>query len=251
MEMFNKLTTNVPTNSQSTKDLFESFQTYNREVNASNTNLLSILLPVIGAWVGAILAFYYGNKNIDKITESIKAATVLPDDEDKLANMKVGDILDKFPEYKDVITAKISESVGASYSNVPEKATNLLLLDDSDRPLGIIYKTDFTRNTAIKEVQIRSEASSFANFFTSMITAGTPIKDIITEQIWTSNGLDKGKNNYAHIDKNDNLLQARIKMREVSLRQEMKGVILEGDKILGIITYELFSNVLAQEQLDK
>jgi len=248
-EMFNKLTTNVPTNSQSTKDLFESFQNYYREVNASNTNLLSILLPVIGAWVGAILAFYYGNKNMDKITESIKAAATLPYDEEKLANMKVDDILDKFPEYKEVVTAKISESVGACYSKIPEKATNLLLLDDSDRPLGIIYKTDFTRNTARKEEQIRSEAGSFANFFTSMINAGTPIKDIITEQIWTSNGLDKGKKNYAHIDKNDNLLQARIKMREVSQRQEMKGVILEGDKVLGIITYELFSNVLAQEQL--
>jgi hypothetical protein len=141
--------------------------------------------------------------------------------------------------------------VGASYSKIPEKATNLLLLDDSGRPLGIIYKTDFTRNTARKEEQIKNVAVSFADFFTNMINAGTPIKDIITEQTWTGDGLDKGKDNYARIDKNDNLLQARIKMRDVSLRQEMKGVILDGDNVLGIITYELFSNVLAQEQLRK
>ena len=54
----------------STEDLLESFQNYYREANSSTTALLGILLPVIGAWIGAILAFYYGNKNIEKMSES-------------------------------------------------------------------------------------------------------------------------------------------------------------------------------------
>ena len=51
-------------------NILQSFQNYYRETNNSNTNLLSILLPVFGAWVGAILAFYYGNKNMEKISDS-------------------------------------------------------------------------------------------------------------------------------------------------------------------------------------
>jgi hypothetical protein len=244
--MFDKLARNISTDSQSTKELFESFQNYYREANASNTNLLSILLPVIGAWVGAILAFYYGAKNMEKMTETIKA-TVLPTEDEKLARVKVGDILDKFPEYKNVITAKISDPVGTNYSKTTEKSTNILLLDDNGVPLGIIYKTDFTRNTARTEEQIKGDNSTFRDFFSSMATAETPIKDLIKGEVWTEKGVD----NYAHINKNDSLLQARIKMKEISPRQEIKGVVLDGEKILGIITYELFSNVLTNEELQK
>jgi hypothetical protein len=57
------------------------------------------LLPVIGAWVGAILAFYYGNKNLEKMSETFKTTALSAEDE-KLANLKVGEILDKFPAYR-------------------------------------------------------------------------------------------------------------------------------------------------------
>ena len=61
---------NNPLYGDKTGTLLQSFQNYYRETNISNTNLLSILLPVFGAWVGAILAFYYGNKNMERLSES-------------------------------------------------------------------------------------------------------------------------------------------------------------------------------------
>lgn len=249
--MFNQAAENK---SLSTMDLFESFQNYYREANASNINLFTVLLPVIGAWVGAILAFYYGNKNIEKVTESmtetIKAAA---NPEEKLANLKVWQILERYRQYKEVIKAKISESVGDGYSLITRPATNLLLTDDNNKPLGILYKTDLTRNTSLTEDDISAETSSFSDFFKAMKKGEpnaqppkppTPIVDLITEKEWS----DQGVQNYAEIDKDFTLLQARDKMKAQSTKQEIKGLVLEGDKVIGIIPYELFSTVLTQEK---
>lgn len=235
--MFDQLIVKTPTNSQSTKELFESFQNYYREANASNTSLLSILLPVIGAWVGAILAFYYGNKNLERMSETFKT-TPLSSEEEKLANLKVGDILDKFPDYKKVISAKLSDPVNVSYKKITDMATNILIYDDNNRPIGLLYKSDFTRVTNINEDNIPSMNMSLKKLF-----EGYQIKDVITDQIWTEKGLD----NYAHISKDDTLLQARMKMKDKSSKQGVKGLVLEGDKVLGIVTYELFSTVLTRE----
>src|ERR1051325_3209314 len=232
--MFDQLITKTPTNSQSTKELFESFQNYYREANSSNTNLLSILLPVIGAWVGAILAFYYGNKNLEKMSETFKTTALSAEDE-KLANLKVGEILDKFPAYKKVITAKLSDPVNASYQKITDNATSLLLVDDTNLPLGFLYKSDFTRGATINEDDIPSMGMPLQNFLKD-----NQVKDVITNQLWTEKGID----NYAHITKDDTLLQARMKMKDKSSMQGVKGLVLEGDKILGIINYELFSTVL-------
>ena len=81
--------------------IMQSFQNYYRETNISNTNLISILLPVFGAWVGAILAFYYGNKNMEKISDSAnsvidKLSERTKTEEDYL-KMNVKEILDLVP----------------------------------------------------------------------------------------------------------------------------------------------------------
>ena len=69
----NQSLTNAIT-TQITNDLLQNFQNFYRETNTSNSNLLGILLPVVAAWVGAILAFYYGNKNLDRLSENYNSA---------------------------------------------------------------------------------------------------------------------------------------------------------------------------------
>src|SRR5688500_2928772 len=45
-------TITLPKGNVTPDELFDSFQSFYRESNASNSNLLSILLPVFGTWVG-------------------------------------------------------------------------------------------------------------------------------------------------------------------------------------------------------
>jgi hypothetical protein len=240
-EIFNKITSRAPNSSESAKDLFESFQNYYREANASNTNLLSILLPVIGAWVGAILAFYYGAKSFERMSR-LKATSISPE-EDKLAQITIGEVLEKMPEYKDVIMARMSDRVGDSYKKISEKSTNIVLIDENGHPLGIIYKTDFTRNSNRTEQQIMEEQRTFQQFFTEM-----NVTDLIKDERWTENGVE----NYAEILKNDTLLDARAKMQGISQKPAVSVLVLdEGKKILGVVTYELFSNAIKLQSMGK
>ena len=86
-------------NASNSRDILDSFQNFYRETNASNSNILSIILPVIGTWVGAILAFYYGNKNLERISDNlnttINALGGSSEDEEKLKDIKIKDVLDQ------------------------------------------------------------------------------------------------------------------------------------------------------------
>lgn len=226
---------------QSTRDLFDSFQNYYKEVNASNTSLLSILLPVIGAWIGAILAFYYGHKNFEKLSDTFKAAAS-PEDE-KLSKITVGEVLEKFPEYTKVNKAKITDQVKDSYEKIRDNSTNIVLTDANDLPLGILYKTDFTRDSNITEADMAKEEGDFSKFFSTY-----HIKDLILDKEWTVKGVD----NYARTEKKDTLLEARVKLQAISVKPEMRGLVLDADsKIVGVVTYEMFSNVFREDTLEK
>jgi hypothetical protein len=93
-------------------NVLNSFQSFYRETTASGTNLLSILLPVFGTWVGAILAFYYGNKNFEKTVDALSTSV---EESEVLGRIKVVDVLKQFPNYKEVVSAKITEPIGPKF----------------------------------------------------------------------------------------------------------------------------------------
>ena len=146
----------------------QSFQNYYRETNISNTNLISILLPVFGAWVGAILAFYYGNKNMEKISDSAnsvidKLSERTKTEEDYL-KMNVKEILDLIPSYKDYKSAKISDPVGKKFADAGSVSTILLTTDDA-KPLGFLSKSDLYAGE-VKEEDISKIENSFKEYLT-------------------------------------------------------------------------------------
>lgn len=241
-DAYNQMAARLSTNSQSNRDLIESFQNYSKEVNSSNTGLLSILLPVIGAWVGAILAFYYGNKNFEKISE-LKATTLSPEEE-KLANMRVEELLDKYPENKKVIQAKMSDKVGDIY-RITGEVTNIVLVNDKGEPYGVLYKTDLTRNTDHADKNFMEGGKDASELFKDFFDHNE-IKDFILQQKWTKEGLEI--KNYAQINKNDTLLEARAKMEGLSKSAAVRGLVLEGNnQIIGIITFQVLGKVLTDE----
>jgi hypothetical protein len=112
-------------------NVLNSFQSFYRETTASGTNLLSILLPVFGAWVGAILAFYYGNKNFEKTVDALRTSV---EESEVLGRIKVVDVLKQFPNYKEVTSAKITEPIGPKFKE--SKNSTILLIDEANKPLG-------------------------------------------------------------------------------------------------------------------
>ena len=223
-------------------NILQSFQNYYRETNNSNTNLLSILLPVFGAWVGAILAFYYGNKNIEKISDNAnsvidKLGERTKSEEDYL-KMNVKEILELIPHYKDYKSAKISDPVGKKFADAGSISTILLTTDDG-KPLGFLTKSDLYSGD-IKEEDISKIEISFKEYFAQ----DQKITDNITGNIWTENGVP----NYAIVSLQDTLQQAILKMRQISDKQSVRGLVIgDNNRIMGLITYGLLGEVMEKE----
>ena len=223
--------------------LLQSFQNYYRETNISNTNLLSILLPVFGAWVGAILAFYYGNKNMERLSENAnnvidKLGERTMSEEDYL-KMNVKEILDLVPHYKDYKSAKISDPVGKKFTDAGSVSTILLTTDDG-KPLGFLTKSDLFSGDK-KEEDINQIKESFKTYLEQNLNK---IKDNITGNFWTVNGVP----NYATVSLQDTLQQATAKMRHISDKQSVRGLVLDDkNNIIGVITYGLLAEVMEKD----
>jgi CBS domain-containing protein len=219
-------------------NVLNSFQSFYRETTASGTNLLSILLPVFGAWVGAILAFYYGNKNFEKTVDALRTSV---EESEVLGRIKVVDVLKQFPNYKEVTSAKITEPIGPKFKE--SKNSTILLIDEANKPLGFFSEDDVYRDSTIKKDDLMKETKPFNQFIKD-----NSIVDEITDKKWTESGVK----NYAEVSLDDTLLRARERMKNISSKQKVRGLVLntEGQPV-GVITYDLFSEVLASEQKKK
>ena len=221
---------------------FDFFQDYYQETNAANTAILSILLPVFGAWVGAIIAFYYGNKNFEKLSaQNDKMIERYSDslEESSFGSKRIEEVLNSNSKYKEVREAKMSAQLGISLKNI---GSTILLKDDAtDKPLGFIYEEDILASTNFKADELKDKLDKFIDFFKA-----NKIKDTITDKNWTENGLENQTKNYAEINLSDTLLQARTKMKDIDTSQRVRGLVFDTQKqIVGIITYDLFSIEMA------
>lgn len=63
-----------------------------REFLMMAKDVLGMLLPVIGVWVGTVLAFYFGKENFETASRSITAAARVLTSQEKLAATLVGDL---------------------------------------------------------------------------------------------------------------------------------------------------------------
>jgi hypothetical protein len=252
-DLYEKIINNTNKYSPKTDDILDSFQIFYRESNAANTNMLSILLPVFGAWVGAIIAFYYGNKNFEKLSQGYRDAVDVIStsitDSTKLSILKAGEILEKNPEYKKVSQAKISDQVGNSFKDI---GPAFLLKDDENKPLGFIYREDILIKVKITEDDLQKVTDNFKDFFKKKKEENNPIIDEITGKMWTETGLENNLKNYIELNLSDTLLTARDKMRVLSEKQKVRCLVLDNQRqITGIITYDLIAKAQSDQIEEK
>src|SRR5215469_13722187 len=83
------------------------------KIDTSNQTIFNILLPIFGAWVGVVVAFYFGSsqakKAQDALTEQAKSAhdtliKVFSREDQQLANITVEQALKQYPSASKVST---------------------------------------------------------------------------------------------------------------------------------------------------
>ena len=106
--------------------------------------------------------------------------------------------------------------------------------------MGFLSKSDVFAGD-IKEENISIIKESFNEY----LTEDRNIKDHITGNIWT----EKGVQNYATVNLQDTLQQAISKMKLISDKQSVRGLVLgDNNKIMGVITYGLLGEVMEKDK---
>lgn len=205
------------------------------EHNKNRQNLLNSLLPLFAAWVGAVVAFYFGSENLEQAQKTL-AKVMSP--EQKLSSKSISDLLQEHPSVKSIVTVTMDYEIGdvkTKFSN----GTNVLVVKTENKPLGILYSSDLAKQGGVNLYE--PDSTNDKNALSSVIVK---IKsDKIKKSPWTSDGIK----NFASLYLDDNLLQAKNKMKEMAVSDEnilsVRGVVLDkDDKAVAIVNFANISS---------
>jgi hypothetical protein len=217
-----------------------------QEIEKANINLFSILLPLFGAWIGTVIAFYYGKENLNAVSNAMrdnvdKAYNSLSDAHksiDKMAGVfqitsePLGEVISKNPESMNIRTAKLASTIKEIIDIASDDISNVLIIDDKEQPLGLLFVSDINKLVASREGTI----SDFHNTPLRDFLNSNKLKDNVTGEDWTVNGVK----NYVILDITDTADQASKKLQDSKLGLSARGIVLDKDKKpFAIITYEL------------
>jgi CBS domain len=228
----------------------DSLTGFYREVFESNQNMFALMTTVFGAWVGAVVAFYFGAKNlaqaqgsIDKIQQSqgeaIKRAL---SPQEKLSSTTVEQLLNENPTAKNVITVTMKKTIGEIRKIFTDNQdiTNVLVVDtqNTQKPLGLLYKND------LEQLQTQNETPDAINGKLLEERIENIKRDFVINKPWSK---ATGVKNYATLSLTDNLQIAQSAMLQIAEGPKVRGIVLEQGKIVGIVDYTMISAVLQKE----
>jgi hypothetical protein len=220
-----------------------------RELFQSNQTMFALMTTVFGAWVGAVVAFYFGAKNLaaaqgslDKIQQSqgeaIKRA-ISP--QEKLSSTTVEQLLNENPTAKDVIKVTIQTNIGDVTKKFADNKdlTNVLVVDANQKPLGLLYKDDLGVLQNAGETPKAIEGKPLEERIENIK------EDFVTHSPWNKT---TGVKNYAELSLTDNLQIAQSAMQAKADGPKVRGIVLDMQKnIVGIVDYTMISAVLQKE----
>ena len=192
------------------------------KVDKSNQTIFNIILPLLGAWVAAVITFYFGSRSLDKVQDANeKAQNIIS----KLALGKGGDIaleelLKLHPESKNVLTVKLDDSV-IEVSIKAKIFGNVVVLGKNDKVLGVLYLSDLEKTQTSSTDKLKDVIEK--------------IDDHITKTKWKKEGME----NYAKLSYQDKISEARTKMEKVKGgERDVLGLVFEKDKPEAAINYQ-------------
>ena len=212
--------------------LSESAKIY-EDINKTNQTVFNILLPVISALMGTVVAFYFGSENLAKAQETLEKAMISP--EEKLSQSTIADLMKNQPKTKDVKTIAMKDDVTIEKAKkAMDDITNVLVITPDGKPLGILYIWEIEKleNLGAKGDDKLAEKIGLID------------KDFITKSPWSKAGVK----NFAVLSTGDTLLDAKKRMdaiaQSLNNRLSVRGIVLdEQEKVMGIIN---FANISAE-----
>jgi len=150
-----------------------------------------------------------------------------------LTSETINDILTNLPGAKKVRKVKMNTKI-KKVSEELRDITNVLVVNDKDNPLGVLYRWDLADQAKVK---INEHENTDDNNLSDVIELIT--EEFISNKSWSKK---EGVVNYALLSLSDNLLQAKQKMVEIAKSDEVllsvRGCVIDKDaKIIAIINF--------------
>lgn len=209
-----------------------------REINASNLNLFSIVLTLFGAWVGAVLAFYFGSKSLDKAYSSLSQAQNSIDKivtDGRLAGIKVSGVIAKNPESLKLLKFKFTDKINKIVTDAKENNYKFVMItgESGQEVLGMLFISDLLKVKS--EADLLNVEESLQDFIKN-----NEIKDDITKAKWDIQGVK----NFVTVNMDDTLKNVVDKMKGLDDSLSVRAVVIEKNVPQAIITYDMISKEL-------
>jgi hypothetical protein len=113
--------------------------------------------------------------------------------------------------------------------------SNIVVLNEpGGRPLGVLYKSDLLQIEDLKKQDITVPQNTDNIVLDTVVEKIT--KEFVTKKKWDKNGI----NNYAKLQNNTSLLQAKNLMGQISDKvNDVLGLVIESGKVIGVVTYDM------------
>lgn len=130
--------------------------------NQASQTVMTAILPLLGAWVGAVIAFYFSSKNLDSATKNIKDLYSGLSGQEKL---KLVPTKDKMIPKEKMFYKKNSDDtkllLGKMLSDLDktQKGNRIPVLNDNDHPRYVIHRSIIDNFIAKKAVEESGKAT--------------------------------------------------------------------------------------------
>jgi predicted transcriptional regulator len=197
--------------------------------------VFSIILSLFGAWVGAVLAFYFGSQSLDKAYSSLSQAQSSIDkivSDNKLAGIKVNEIIGKNPDSQSLLKYKLDDKINTIVKGAEERNYSFVMVTDAtgNKVLGLLFISDLT---AIKsKTGLVNLVETLEKFITD-----NEVNDTITKRRWVKEGMI----NFVTASTDDSLNTVVDKMKQLNNSLSVRAVVMDKGVPIATITYDMIS----------
>ena len=204
-------------------------------VNNANLNVFSIILSLFGAWVGAVLAFYFGSQSLDKAYSSLSQAQSSIDkivSDNRLAEIKVEEIIGKNPDSMKLLKVKLDWKIDIIVRTAEERNYQFVMVTDDtqNKVLGLLFISDLSASKS--KADLISLDETLEKFLTD-----NEITDTITKRRWMKDGVT----NFVAAGMEDSLNTIVDKMKQLNESLSVRAVVMDKGVPVATITYDMIS----------
>ena len=209
-----------------------------REIGNSNLSLFSIIFSLFGAWVGAVLAFYFGSQSLEKAYKSLSQAQSSIDNiisDNRLAGIKVSDMIADNPDSRNLLKVKLGDKISRVIKDSEDRNYSYVMVtDDTEKQvLGLLFISDLTNIKSKTELL----SPAYSEVTLEVFITDNEIKDAILKKKWTKEGI----RNFITVTMDDSLKTVVEKMKQLDDSLSVRAVVMEDGVPIATVTYDMIS----------